>query len=111
MHPEVPLQFGDMSRRWGGKFPPHKSHQNGRDVDVRPIRKDNQMAAVTIGQTAYDAKRTEEFVKLLRTMFPGITILFNDPKLVAKGWTKKAADTIIICTFVFRKFLSQIQDF
>lgn len=90
IRPEVRLQYGDMSRRWGGKFPPHASHQSGRDVDVRPIRKDNQMAAVTIEQTAYDAKRTEEFVKLVRDKFPGVTIFFNDPKLIAKGWTKFA---------------------
>lgn len=90
MHPEVRLQYGDMSRRWGGKFPPHASHQNGRDVDVRPIRKDDQMAAVTIAQSAYDGKRTEEFVKLVRDKFPGATIFFNDTKLIAKGWTKKA---------------------
>lgn len=91
MHPEVRLQFGDMSRRWGGKFPPHTSHQSGRDVDVRPIRKDNQMAAVTIAQSDYDANRTEEFVKLVRSKFSGVTIFFNDPKLIAKSWTKKAA--------------------
>ncbi len=89
-HPEVRLQFGDISRRWGGKFPPHTSHQNGRDVDVRPIRKDNQMAAVTINQPAYDAKRTEEFVKLVRSKFPDAKILFNDSNLIRKGWTKKA---------------------
>ena len=89
IHPEVPLQFGDMSRRGGGKFPPHASHQNGRDVDVRPIRKDDKMAAVTIGEAAYDAKRTDDFVKLVRTKFPGATILFNDPKLISKGWTKR----------------------
>lgn len=91
LHPEVPLQFGDMSRRWGGAFKGHSSHKNGRDVDVRPIRKDDQMAAVTINEAFYDAKRTEEFVKLLRSKFPGVSILFNDPKLIAKGWTKKFA--------------------
>ena len=89
MHPDVPLQFGNISRHGGGKFPPHKSHQKGRDVDVRPIRKDNQMAAVTINEAAYDAKRTEDLVKLLRGKFPGIKILFNDKNLVAKGLTKK----------------------
>lgn len=28
------VHVGDVSRRGGGPFPPHKSHQHGRDVDV-----------------------------------------------------------------------------
>ncbi len=28
------LVLADMSRRNGGKFPPHKSHQAGRDIDI-----------------------------------------------------------------------------
>lgn len=30
----------DLSRQGGGPFPPHLSHQNGRDVDVRYLRND-----------------------------------------------------------------------
>lgn len=26
--------IGDLSRVWGGHFPPHRSHQSGRDVDI-----------------------------------------------------------------------------
>lgn len=29
-----PLPVGDLSRRRGGFFPPHVSHQNGRDADI-----------------------------------------------------------------------------
>ena len=28
------LPVGDLSRRRGGFFPPHVSHQNGRDADI-----------------------------------------------------------------------------
>ena len=34
------LLSGDMSLRTGGSFPPHVSHRNGVDVDMRYIRKD-----------------------------------------------------------------------
>jgi Penicillin-insensitive murein endopeptidase/LysM domain len=27
--------IGAMSRRWGGRFSPHVSHQSGRDIDIR----------------------------------------------------------------------------
>lgn len=29
-----PIVIGDLSRRYGGRAPPHKSHQSGRDVDL-----------------------------------------------------------------------------
>jgi len=32
---EGPVVIGSMSRRRGGRFPPHRSHQSGRDVDIR----------------------------------------------------------------------------
>lgn len=35
--PEV--HVGDISRKGGGKFPPHRSHQHGRDVDVGYVLK------------------------------------------------------------------------
>jgi peptidoglycan hydrolase-like protein with peptidoglycan-binding domain len=57
LHPEVRLQIGDISRKGGGRFPPHASHKNGRDVDVRPIRKDNRMDAVSVGEAQYDSHR------------------------------------------------------
>ncbi len=34
------LLSGDMSLRTGGSFPPHVSHRNGLDVDMRYVRKD-----------------------------------------------------------------------
>jgi peptidoglycan hydrolase-like protein with peptidoglycan-binding domain len=89
LHPEVLLQFGDISRRGGGAFPPHKAHKKGREVDVRPLRKDNLLAATNIHDPSYDSKRTGEFVKLVRTKHPGVTIFFNDPKLINAGLTKQ----------------------
>ena len=33
--PDTPrLPVGNISRKAGGRFPPHKSHQNGRDADI-----------------------------------------------------------------------------
>ncbi len=35
-HPDGPdMVVGDISRRNGGRFPPHRSHQDGCDVDMR----------------------------------------------------------------------------
>ncbi|MGD8860951.1 MAG: penicillin-insensitive murein endopeptidase [Myxococcales bacterium] len=52
------LVIGDMSRRRGGRFRPHRSHRSGRDVDIRlPIAEG--VAAGTVptdaGQVDWDA--------------------------------------------------------
>lgn len=35
-----PVHIGDLSRRAGGPFPPHISHQQGRDVDIAYVMQD-----------------------------------------------------------------------
>jgi hypothetical protein len=42
-HPEGPrIAIGDISLASGGNFPPHASHRNGVDVDIRPMRNDGR---------------------------------------------------------------------
>jgi len=85
-HPEVPLQFGHISRKGGGPFIStvnpgtlaHKTHQDGRTVDVRPIRKDNAMIPADVRNAEYDKERTRELVMLLRETHPGVDIILND---------------------------------
>jgi len=36
------VHVGDISKRGGGKFPPHRSHQTGKDVDVGYVLKGSQ---------------------------------------------------------------------
>ena len=73
------IGIGDISFKFGGKMSPHKSHQTGLNVDVRPCRKDLLWQPVTINEPMiYDQGRT----KLLINMFlshPNVEkILFND---------------------------------
>ena len=58
----------DMSKQEGGDWPPHSSHQNGRDVDVRYVRKDNDEAPldIKINPQDYDDSAT---VKLMNCLF------------------------------------------
>ncbi|MBX2810985.1 MAG: penicillin-insensitive murein endopeptidase [Myxococcales bacterium] len=64
------LNVGDISLRGGGHFPPHASHQNGLDIDLRYIRKDRRSVPLDlrIEPQAYDADATklvmDAFVKL-----------------------------------------------
>ncbi|MGH1345305.1 MAG: M56 family metallopeptidase [Nannocystales bacterium] len=44
--PGAILTVGDLSRRGGGRFPPHKSHRDGREVDLPwPVDEDGQLLA------------------------------------------------------------------
>jgi peptidoglycan hydrolase-like protein with peptidoglycan-binding domain len=88
-HPAQPFAVGDVSRRRGGPFPPHKTHVDGRDVDFRPLTVNGKNVPVTIHSANYSHPITREFVLLVRELFPGATVLFNDPRLVKEKLTKR----------------------
>src|SRR5262249_7709851 len=46
-HHSPRIGIGDISKRGGGKISSHVSHRKGVDVDVRPVRNDNQELPVT----------------------------------------------------------------
>ena len=81
-HPDGPrMTIGDISFQGGGKMPPHVSHQQGVDVDIRPLRNDGTEGPVTFTDPAYSRALTQELVNLivnngvLRVRY----IFFNDP--------------------------------
>lgn len=79
------LQYGDISRPGGVNTPDHKTHDDGRAFDVRPIRKDSLVgdaAKLTFRDTSvYDQNLTKNFILLILKLYPGTKFLFNDPKL------------------------------
>jgi murein endopeptidase len=80
-HPDPPLiGVGNISLRGGGPMPPHSSHRQGVDVDIRPMRQDGKAAPVSIKQSQYSRERTVELVKFIRGngVLEVVTILFND---------------------------------
>ena len=85
------LQFGDISRRGGGPFPPHKSHQRGIEVDVRPITNNGREEATNIHAMNYSHELTKELVQLIREKVPGVKIFFNDKLLINQGMTNPLA--------------------
>ena len=87
-HPDINIFVGDISRRNGGRFPPHSSHKDGRDVDLRPFRHNGVPGPVEVGNPAYDHALTRELVLLIRELFPGVKVLFNDPVLIKANLTR-----------------------
>ena len=61
-----PLVIGDLSKRYGGFFPPHLSHQSGRDADIGYYVKGS--APIGLMKTtarSLDTARTWAFIDLL----------------------------------------------
>jgi len=77
------IGVGDISRRKGGKFPPHHAHRKGMDVDIRPVSKLGE-EKVSIGQTTYDSVQTTELIELILEVCDVELIYFNDRKINRK---------------------------
>jgi peptidoglycan hydrolase-like protein with peptidoglycan-binding domain len=86
-----PIFVGDISRKGGGAFPPHSAHKDGRDVDLRPFRHGGEPGATNINDPSYDHALTRELVVVIRRLFPGVAILFNDALLIGDGLTRQFA--------------------
>lgn len=83
---DAPFGVGNMSLNGGGMFPPHKSHQDGYSIDVRPVRTDNsQVGSTTWRSPSYDRARTQKLVDDFRASGRVKAIWFNDPAI--KGVT------------------------
>ena len=82
IYPHRLLQYGDISRPGGINTPDHKTHDDGRAFDVRPIRKDSQVGDSARldyqNVTVYDQDLTKEFILLVRRLYSGTRFLFND---------------------------------
>jgi conjugal transfer mating pair stabilization protein TraG len=84
-----PVNIGDISKRGGGDIAGHETHEQGRQVDIRPFRRDGGNAPVTWQSRAYDREQTRSYIEFMKDRNPGTTVLFNDPVLVKEGLTQK----------------------
>ena len=58
------IGIGDLSLRGGGPFTPHKSHQNGLDVDVRYVGVNEGPINFNVSRIRYDQNRTQELIDI-----------------------------------------------
>ncbi|MTV39472.1 penicillin-insensitive murein endopeptidase [Duganella radicis] len=72
---------GDISIAGGGATPDHRSHKNGLQVDVRPLRKDGLEEGVIWSDSHYDKEGTKRLIEMFRTFAPVVQIFFNDPNI------------------------------
>jgi len=77
-----PFGVGDISLAQGGPMPGHTTgHQQGRNVDVRPLRTDGQDAPVTWQDPAYNHDLTQLLVNNFLAHANCSKIYFNDPNI------------------------------
>jgi penicillin-insensitive murein DD-endopeptidase len=76
--PGLPIEIGDISFQDGRHMPPHTAPLHGRNVDIRPFRKDKALLHVTIHDAQYDRAMTELLVQNLLAHRNVHRILFND---------------------------------
>jgi len=84
-YPNEKIQWGDISRGDRTSFrPDHRTHKDGRDIDVRPIRSDDKLLSCNIGKKAnagcYNRKITKAFIDIA-LKFGGNPVYFNDSKV------------------------------
>jgi peptidoglycan hydrolase-like protein with peptidoglycan-binding domain len=89
-HPTIPIAVGDISRRGGGPFPPHASHKDGRDADLRPLTNNGRNEPTNIDAVNFSHALTRELILLIRQQFDPEVIFFNDPLTIQEGLTKHA---------------------
>lgn len=89
-HPTHPIQIGHISLKGGGKFPPHITHQEGRDVDLRPFRDDGLNLPVHMHDRAYSPSLTVAFLELVHRVAKPIQVLHSGPLCVQKGLSRAA---------------------
>lgn len=83
------VAVGDLGFEHGGDIRGHESHEQGLDIDLRPMRDDERQCSWGTRWTfgSYDRAATRALVKAIRAAAPGHVkvIYFNDPVLIREG--------------------------
>lgn len=77
----TPFGVGNISRAGGGKFGVHKSHRDGTNVDIRPMRSDGAPVGANWRLPGYDRAATQRLVDAFLATGRVRNILFNDPAI------------------------------
>ena len=89
------IPVGDVGLEHGGNIAGHQTHEQGLEVDIRPVRdaRDQCRWGTNWRLASYDRTATRALIKAIRNAAPGHVklIFFNDPKLIAEGWATRFA--------------------
>ncbi len=80
-YPTAKIGYGDISFQFGGTMSPHSTHKDGKNVDVRPCRLNNEQIPVSYTDANYDFDKTKYLVESLLCQINVKRILFNDKEI------------------------------
>lgn len=75
------FSVGDISFVDGAPMPPHTAHRLGRNIDIRPIRKDGQDKPVSYKSADYDRSATNVVIQEYLAHANVTKVIFNDSKI------------------------------
>lgn len=73
--------IGNISLSGGGVFDPHESHQDGLQVDVRPLRRDGSHVPIKYFQSGYDRAATARLISIFQSHPFVKQVYFNDVEI------------------------------
>ncbi len=79
------IGISDTSREHGGYFPPHQTHRDGLDTDIRILRNDGKEASTKWYWSSYSRSLTRLLLQMLWDTGMVSRVLFNDPTLINEG--------------------------
>ena len=82
---DIKVGIGDISLQAGGDLLPHRTHKQGLNVDVRPLRKDKKNLPVSIADPNYSRPFTKVLVECILADANVKAILFNDTHIKGVG--------------------------
>jgi penicillin-insensitive murein DD-endopeptidase len=82
-YPATKVGFGDISFQFGGTMSPHSTHKDGKNVDVRPCRLNDEQLPVTYTDANYDFDKTKYLVESFLCQINVKGVLFNDKNIQA----------------------------
>ena len=102
----APLLVGDISEKAGGKAPPHRSHQSGRDVDIGFVERSNTTRTQFKGDLSLDEIDVDRSWFVMETLLQTgkVQYIFINETLLrrfasharAMGWTRDAVDALFV---------------
>jgi hypothetical protein len=82
--PNFPIGVGDLSSAMGTNLGRHKTHIGGKNVDVRPLRKDGGQQPTNIKDPNYSHEKTLLLIDAFLAHRNVDRILFNDAEIIKK---------------------------
>ena len=75
---------GDISLPYGGYFPPHATHQDGRAADFEPMTTSGSGGATSVGYSSYSTYYNQKFVNLMYSTPVSVAFVLHNNSRISR---------------------------